>query len=229
MSRYAVFTFIAAPQRANPTWCLFIRNSGFTKNFHSPLESTWVATNLPWGISKLSVCTVKIFFVVAAYHHQRFSLDLMKSLLDGQMLYSVYLNTGCRKTFWNVLTCFWSSNDIGLLFVFASSAGVVIVARKVAFKSTITEFRRKSMHSKREGVEWYWKWSCISLGHQTTLSLPRICCSVLLCFEQETLHIEQLRNIQQLALTKLPDKLRSGKLHVTLGSGAKLGVGGLYS
>lgn len=51
---------------------MFIRNSGFTLNFHSPLESTWLATNLPWRTSKLSVCTVLIFFVVTTYH-QRFS------------------------------------------------------------------------------------------------------------------------------------------------------------
>ena len=58
---YAVFTLMTAPRWGRPTWCLFIRNSGFTRNFHSPLESTWVATNLPWETSKLSVCTVSLF------------------------------------------------------------------------------------------------------------------------------------------------------------------------
>lgn len=82
-------------EAGQPDVCLW-GISGFTRNFHSPLESTWLATNLPWGTSKLSVCTVKIFFVVTTCH-QSFSLEFNESLLDRWVNVILYILEYCMQ------------------------------------------------------------------------------------------------------------------------------------
>lgn len=130
--RYSVFTFIAA---ARPAWCLFMRNSGFTYDFHSPLESSWLSSNLPWRPQNCPSALTESFFVVATCDHWSFSFEFNESLIHRFMLWTSTLHA--ESLFKLKVACFLGLKSLGFFlpaFVFPLIASAVIVPIQVTFK-----------------------------------------------------------------------------------------------
>lgn len=102
-----------------------MRNSAFTRNFHSPLESSSLATNLPLATSKLSVCTVKTLFLWRQRIIKDFFLGLMKAWWNGKCYSVCTVHKGIKVTFLLLKMTLVS------FFVFVLIALVGIVAFKL--------------------------------------------------------------------------------------------------
>lgn len=63
MSRCTLCILLRSLVHANLVFVSFRGELGPHENFHSPLERTRLASNLPWGTFKLCVCAVRILFL----------------------------------------------------------------------------------------------------------------------------------------------------------------------
>lgn len=213
--RYSVFTFIAA---ARPAWCLFMRNSGFTYDFHSPLESSWLSSNLPWRTQNCPSALTECFLWWQHVITEVFLLTLMTPLSIGLCL---NFNVAYRKPLQTQGSVLFGPQKLFFLPAFFS---LWLPQLSLFLYRLLLRITHGEHHQRKQGSN--------GIVVKMILNSPRS--SALLCFTDDTsLFSAQLFSTgcfarwrsQEYPALLLFDRLPSSKLHVPPVSRAKLEVG----